>query len=209
MGAEIRHVHLSSRDHAASQRFYERYFGFRFDAILPRGDEPAATILRSPGGFQLFLEAGSADKLPAWFHFGFFVESADACRDLYQRMQEDSDASTARALDAAQGRQRRSVNDLGGVSRGRGAIPSAFALSSRHRRNRNARLPSIAQRSGQRTYRDLRELDQDCGVPVEVGDGEKPFAFAFGGVIEPTAEVRSACVSCLSIAGTCFGSSRP
>ncbi len=90
MATEIRHVHLSSRDHAVSQRFYERYFGFRFDTILlPRGNEPAATILRSPGGFQLFLEAGSADKLPPWFHFGFSVESADACRDLYERMQQD------------------------------------------------------------------------------------------------------------------------
>jgi catechol 2,3-dioxygenase-like lactoylglutathione lyase family enzyme len=89
MVPEIRHLHLSSRDHAASQRFYEKYFGFRFDAVFPRGDAPAATILRSPGGFQLFLEGGSADKLPSWFHFGFFVESVDACRELYQRMQHD------------------------------------------------------------------------------------------------------------------------
>jgi catechol-2,3-dioxygenase len=89
MVAEIRHLHLSSRDHAASQRFYERYFGFRFDAVFPRGDDLAATILRSPSGFQLFLEGGSADKLPPWFHFGFFVESIVACRDLYERMQQD------------------------------------------------------------------------------------------------------------------------
>jgi catechol 2,3-dioxygenase-like lactoylglutathione lyase family enzyme len=40
-------------------------------------------------GHQLFLEAGSTDKLPAWFHFGFFVESVDVCRALYQRMQQD------------------------------------------------------------------------------------------------------------------------
>jgi catechol 2,3-dioxygenase-like lactoylglutathione lyase family enzyme len=54
-----------------------------------RGDEPAATILRSPGGLQLFLEGGNTEKLPPWFHFGFFVESMDACRDLYERMQHD------------------------------------------------------------------------------------------------------------------------
>jgi catechol 2,3-dioxygenase-like lactoylglutathione lyase family enzyme len=89
MAPEIRHLHISSRDHAVSQRFYEKYFGFRFDAVFPRGDDPAATILRSPGGFQLFLEGGSADKLPSWFHFGFFVESADECHALYQRMQKD------------------------------------------------------------------------------------------------------------------------
>jgi catechol-2,3-dioxygenase len=89
MAPEIRHLHLSSQDHATSQRFYETYFGFRFDAVFSRGSETAATILRSPGGFQLFLEGGSADKLPSWFHFGFFVESADACRDLYERMRND------------------------------------------------------------------------------------------------------------------------
>lgn len=89
MAPEIRHLHLSSRDHAVSRRFYERYFGFRFDAVFPRADAPAATILRSPGGFQLFLEGGSSAAMPPWFHFGFFVESADACRDLFQRMQRD------------------------------------------------------------------------------------------------------------------------
>ena len=89
MSAEIKHLHLSSRDHKASQHFYEQYFGFCFDAVFPRGDEPAATILKSPGGFQLFLEGGSAEKLPPWFHFGFFVESVEACRALYLRMQQD------------------------------------------------------------------------------------------------------------------------
>jgi catechol 2,3-dioxygenase-like lactoylglutathione lyase family enzyme len=89
MAPEVRHLHLASRDHAQSQQFYEKYFGFRFDALFPRGAEPAATILRSPGGFQLYLEAGSDDQLPSWFHFGFFVESVDACRALYDRMQQD------------------------------------------------------------------------------------------------------------------------
>jgi catechol 2,3-dioxygenase-like lactoylglutathione lyase family enzyme len=89
MGPEVRHLHLASRDHAVSQRFYETYFGFRFDAVFPRGDQPAATILRSSSGFQLYLEAASGDRLPAWFHFGFFVESADACRELHDRMQRD------------------------------------------------------------------------------------------------------------------------
>jgi catechol 2,3-dioxygenase-like lactoylglutathione lyase family enzyme len=89
MTSEIRHLHVSSSDHAKSQGFYEKYFGFRFDSIFDRGDDPAATILRSPGGFQLFLEGGSNEKLPQWFHFGFFVESVEACRAIYQRMQED------------------------------------------------------------------------------------------------------------------------
>lgn len=89
MGPEVRHFHLASRDHAASQRFYETYFEFRFDAVFPRGDEPAATILRSPAGFQIYLEGAGTERLPAWFHFGFFVDSAAACRELYERMQRD------------------------------------------------------------------------------------------------------------------------
>ena len=35
-------------------------------------------------------DAGAqADALPAWFHFGFFVESDEACRALYARMVQD------------------------------------------------------------------------------------------------------------------------
>ena len=89
MGPEVRHLHLASRDHAASQHFYQTYFGFRFDSLFPRGDQPAATILRSPSGFQIYLEAASGDRLPEWFHFGFFVESAAACRELHDRMRQD------------------------------------------------------------------------------------------------------------------------
>jgi catechol-2,3-dioxygenase len=89
MGPEVRHLHLASRDHAVSQRFYETYFNFRFDNVFPRGDQPAATVLRSASGFQIYLEGTSSDPLPAWFHFGFFVESDAACHELYERMQRD------------------------------------------------------------------------------------------------------------------------
>ncbi|HEY1548577.1 MAG TPA: VOC family protein [Kofleriaceae bacterium] len=88
MNPDVKHLHLSSRDHAASQRFYATYFGFRFDAVFPRGPGIDATIIRSPTNFQIFLEAGSGDALPAWFHFGFFAESPAAVRELYARMQE-------------------------------------------------------------------------------------------------------------------------
>jgi catechol 2,3-dioxygenase-like lactoylglutathione lyase family enzyme len=89
MGPEVRHLHLASRDPAQGQRFYEAYFGFRFDAVFPRGDQPAATILRAPSGFQIYLEGPSDERLPSWFHFGFLVASDGACRDLYDRMQHD------------------------------------------------------------------------------------------------------------------------
>ncbi len=89
MGPEIKHIHLASRDHEVSRRFYETYFGLRFDSTFARGDQPAATILRSPAGFQIYLEGASSEQLPSWFHFGFFVESAAACRELHERMQRD------------------------------------------------------------------------------------------------------------------------
>lgn len=94
MGPALRHFHLASRDHAASQRFYEIYFGFRFDATFARDDHHAATILRSPAGFQIYLEPAADGALPAWFHFGFLVESAEACRALHARMQADHVAIT-------------------------------------------------------------------------------------------------------------------
>src|SRR5271154_5488957 len=89
MGPEVRHLHLASRDHAVSRRFYETYFGFRFDTVFPRDDRPAATVLRSASGYQIYLEGASSEQLPAWFHFGFFVESDAACRELYDRMQRE------------------------------------------------------------------------------------------------------------------------
>jgi catechol-2,3-dioxygenase len=89
MTSELRHLHLASRDHGVSQRFYETYFGFRFDSLFSRGDQPGATILRSSSGFQIYLEAASSEQLPPWFHFGFLVESDAACRELYERMQRD------------------------------------------------------------------------------------------------------------------------
>ncbi len=87
MSAALRHCHLASRDHAASLRFYATYFGFRFDATFPRGTAPEATILRAPDGFQLYLEGPSGEPLPPWFHVGFLVASAEACRELHARMQ--------------------------------------------------------------------------------------------------------------------------
>lgn len=89
MAPDVKHLHLASQDHERSRRFYEAYFGFRFDATFPRGDQPAATIIRSPTGFQIYLEGPSSERLPAWFHFGFFVESAEGCRALHERMQRD------------------------------------------------------------------------------------------------------------------------
>ncbi|MGD0529486.1 MAG: hypothetical protein ABSE49_30390 [Polyangiaceae bacterium] len=90
MGPEVGICISPSRDHARSQRFYEAYFGFRFEAVFPRGDEPPATIRRSLAGFEIVLEGPSGERLPSWFYFGFFVPSDVACRDLHGRMQRNA-----------------------------------------------------------------------------------------------------------------------
>lgn len=100
MGPEVKHVHLASRDHDASRRFYETYFGFLYDSTFHRPGQVAATVLRSPTGFQIYLEGGSSERLPPWFHFGFFVESAEACRDLHGRMQQGGVAIARPLVDA-------------------------------------------------------------------------------------------------------------
>jgi hypothetical protein len=35
VSSDVKHLHLASRDHQASLRFYETYFGFRYAATLP------------------------------------------------------------------------------------------------------------------------------------------------------------------------------
>ncbi len=89
MAPDVKHLHLACRDHELSRRFYETYFGFRFDSTFSRGEQPAATVIRSPSGFQIYLEGASSERLPPWFHFGFFVESAAACAELHERMRND------------------------------------------------------------------------------------------------------------------------
>jgi catechol 2,3-dioxygenase-like lactoylglutathione lyase family enzyme len=89
MAPDVKHLHLACRDHQRSLRFYETYFGFRMDSTFPRGAQPAATIIRAPTGAQLYLEDASSERMPPWFHFGFFVESAAACHELHERMQRD------------------------------------------------------------------------------------------------------------------------
>ena len=90
MFPEIRHLHLTSRDHIASQRFYETYFGFQLAGLFLRGEKPSATILKSSNGFQIYLEVDSKEKLPTWFHYGFLATSAKVCRELYKRMHDDN-----------------------------------------------------------------------------------------------------------------------
>lgn len=83
----LNHLHLAVSDQKRSTDFYDRYFGFRVDFQLPDSASRPAIFLRNEAGFQLALENHpDRRELPAWFHLGFRVPSADACRQLYGRM---------------------------------------------------------------------------------------------------------------------------
>ena len=79
---KIKHLHLHVRDRATSEKFYEEWLGLhvtrRFESLTFMGDGD---------GFDLALaEDKSLKGMPEWFHFGTRLTSADAVRDLFERM---------------------------------------------------------------------------------------------------------------------------
>ena len=94
---DLNHLHLHVRDVARSRRFYETWFGFGLHA---RHDD--LVFLRNSEGFDLALMPDpEPTKLPDWFHFGFRLESADAVRQLYERMKAAEIAFRRPLLDEA------------------------------------------------------------------------------------------------------------
>ena len=88
--AVVKHMHLACADHASSVAFFEKYFGFRFERSIPRGEGKATTVIRDAGGFQIALEADPENaRLPKWFHLGMLVATAEQCRALFERMAAD------------------------------------------------------------------------------------------------------------------------
>ena len=79
---DLNHLHLHVGDLARSRRFYETYFGFR-----ERVTHGEILFLTNDHAFDLALApAPSVDRFPAWFHFGFRLNTADAVRELHQKM---------------------------------------------------------------------------------------------------------------------------
>lgn len=81
----MKHLALAVHDQARSRRFYETYFGF--------GAQPARTyddgvlMLYNADGFSLAL--GKTDEeivTPRFLHFGVHMPSAEAVRDLRDRL---------------------------------------------------------------------------------------------------------------------------
>lgn len=70
---QIDHLHLQVACVERSAAFYERHFGLR--RHIWHGD---VLFLRDAAGMDLALAPGLAGDLPAWFHIGFRLESAQA-----------------------------------------------------------------------------------------------------------------------------------
>jgi catechol 2,3-dioxygenase-like lactoylglutathione lyase family enzyme len=86
----VKHIHLPVSDRRATIAFFERYFAFREEYDVPRGEAPPATVIRSLNGFQLTLEnSNGLPDVPSWFHLGLLVPNPAACRTTYDKMVED------------------------------------------------------------------------------------------------------------------------
>lgn len=75
---DLTHLHLHTRDRDRSAAFYQRWFGL---ALVRRGE--AITFMKGDRDFLLALaDEDGAQPMPAWFHFGMRVDSADRVRTL-------------------------------------------------------------------------------------------------------------------------------
>jgi catechol-2,3-dioxygenase len=78
----IAHLHLHTRDRPAAEAFYERWLRLTVDR---RGDR--LSFLTDGHGFDLALmDDPEPAALPAWFHFGVKLASADEVQAAYDEM---------------------------------------------------------------------------------------------------------------------------
>lgn len=78
----LNHLHLRVADLDHSQTFYETWFGFRHHVR-----HGSTVFLRDDADLDLALAPVEAlDTFPAWFHFGFRLESSAAVEALHQAM---------------------------------------------------------------------------------------------------------------------------
>ncbi len=79
---DITHLHLNTRDRARSEAVYRDWFGL---AIKKKGD--TITFMTGERDFLLALmDDQEPAPLPAWFHFGMRMESAEAVRAKHGEM---------------------------------------------------------------------------------------------------------------------------
>jgi lactoylglutathione lyase len=85
----LNHMHLSVPDVELARLFYERYFEFKFAFAEDTGK---MVFLKNPSGFLLAIHQmkdGEHVEFPAWFHFGFSLDSAQKVKELYERLKQD------------------------------------------------------------------------------------------------------------------------
>jgi catechol 2,3-dioxygenase-like lactoylglutathione lyase family enzyme len=82
---DLNHLHLKVRSVERSKLFYSRHFGLA--EHVWHGD---MVFMRDGSGMDLAL-APSAEpaQMPAWFHFGFRLETVDAVEALHARLVAD------------------------------------------------------------------------------------------------------------------------
>ena len=82
---QMNHLHLHVRDKEVSQRFYEKWFGFRKHV-----EHGPILFLRDDADLDLALAPDDDPQaLPSWFHFGFRLESTQAVQVMHDAMYAD------------------------------------------------------------------------------------------------------------------------
>ena len=82
---QMNHLHLHVRDVGRARAFYERWFGFR-----KHTQHGPILFLRDDADLDLALAPDDEPAgLPAWFHFGFRLDSGDAVRTMHDAMRDD------------------------------------------------------------------------------------------------------------------------
>lgn len=84
IGVKLNHLHLHVTDLERARVFYERWFGFEEHAQYEE-----VLFLRDAGALDLALAPDpSPQSFPAWFHFGFRLDSAQDVQALHDKMAE-------------------------------------------------------------------------------------------------------------------------
>jgi catechol 2,3-dioxygenase-like lactoylglutathione lyase family enzyme len=97
----LNHMHLKTPDLKATQKFYERYFGFRVKEKME-----GFWFFIDETGFLLAIEelkpGEKPAELPKYFHFGFCLDDPDRVARSFERMKADG-VAFARELQGENG----------------------------------------------------------------------------------------------------------
>jgi len=82
----LNHVHLGTKNLAAFEEFYRRYFEFH-----RKSEHGAGAFLTNEKNFLIAVDpVDELPQLPDWYHLGFCLDSAGEVLSLYDKMKTDS-----------------------------------------------------------------------------------------------------------------------